>query len=98
VVYLDDGLGEGLLYQVSLSHGARVKSDLVRSGFVPNCEKSIWVPSLVLDWLGFTIDLFQGLRFVLGKIIKRLLSDNNSLLKDNLLLHRQGAICSCWPD
>ena len=83
VVYLDDGLGEAPSYQVALDHSTTVKSDLVRSGFVPNSEKSIWVPTLVIDWLGFTIDLFQGLLFIPGKKIKRVLSDINSILEAN---------------
>ena len=77
VVYLDGGLGEAPSYQVALDHSTKVKSDLVHSGFVPNSEKSIWVPTLVIDWLGFTIDLFQGLLFILGKKIKSVLSDIN---------------------
>ena len=65
-------------------HSTKVKSaDLVRSGFVPNSEKSIWVPTLVIDWLGFTIDLLQGLLFIPGKKIKRVLSDINSILEAN---------------
>ena len=75
VVYLDDGLGKGPSYQVALAHSTRVKTDLVRSGFVPSLEKSVWVPTSVLDWLGFTIDLFQGLLFVPGTKLKRVLSD-----------------------
>ena len=54
VAYLYDGLGEVPSYQVTLDHSTKVKSDVVHSGFVPNSEKSIWVPTLVVDWLGFT--------------------------------------------
>ena len=64
-------LGEAPSYQVTLDHSTKVKSDLVHSGFVPNSEKSIWVPTLVIDWLGFTIDFFQGLLFIPGKKIKQ---------------------------
>ena len=71
VVYLYDGLGEAPSYQVTLDHSTKVKSDLVHSGFVPNSEKSVWVPNLVIDWLGFTIDFFQGLLFIPGKKIKQ---------------------------
>ena len=39
VVYLDDGLGEAPSYQIALDHSTKVKSDLVRSGFVPNSGK-----------------------------------------------------------
>ena len=55
----------------------------MHSGFVPNSVKSIWVPTLVIDWLGFTIDLFQGLLFIPWKKIKRVLSDINSILEAN---------------
>ncbi|CAH3154321.1 unnamed protein product, partial [Porites lobata] len=56
---------------VSFCSNNKVKADLVRSGFVPNFEKSVWVPTSVLDWLRFTIDLFQGLLFVPGIKLKR---------------------------
>ena len=56
---------------------------MVHSGFVPNLEKSVWVPTSVLDWLGFTIDLFQGLLFILGTKLKRVVSDIDSLLEAN---------------
>ena len=83
VVYLYDGLGEAPSYQVTLDHSTKVKSDLVHSGFVPSSEKSIWVTTLVIDWLGFTIDFFQGLLFIPGKKIKRVLSDINLMLEAN---------------
>lgn len=89
VVYLDDDLGEAPSHQVALLHSAIVKSDLISSGFVPNCEKSIWAPTQVLDWLGFTIDLFQGLLFVPGEKLKRVLSDINSLLEANYCTARE---------
>ena len=62
---------------------------MVRSGFVPNFEKSVWVPTSVLDWLGFTIDLFQGLLFVPGIKLKRVLSDIDSLLEANSCTARE---------
>ena len=71
VVYLYDGLGEAPSYEVTLDLSTKVKSDLVHSEFVPNSEKSIWVPTLVTDWLGFIIDFFQGLLFIPGKKIKQ---------------------------
>ena len=30
-------------------------------GFVINIEKSSWVPSQIIDWLGFRIDLVKGM-------------------------------------
>ena len=55
----------------------------MHSGFLPNSETSVWVPTLVINWLGFTIDLFQGLLFIPGRKIKRVLSDVNSILEAN---------------
>ena len=42
-----------------------------------------------LDWLGFTIDLFQGLLFVSGIQLKRVLSDIDSLLEANCCTARE---------
>jgi len=30
-------------------------------GFVINTEKSSWVPSQIIDWFGFRIDLVKGM-------------------------------------
>ena len=62
---------------------------MVRSGFAPNLEKSVWVPTSVLDWLGFTIDLFQGLLFVPGTKLKRDLFYIDSLLEANCCTARE---------
>ena len=72
-----------------MSHSIIVKSDLVSSGFVPNYDKSIWAPTQVLDWLGFTIHLFQGLLFVHGLKLKRVLSDITSLFEANYCTARE---------
>ena len=74
-MYLDDGLWETSSYRAASVSSAKVKENLAYSGFVPNSEKSLWFPTPVIDWLGFTIDLFQGLPFVPGKKLKRVLSD-----------------------
>jgi len=34
-----------------------VKNDIVRSGLVPNKDKSIWKPSQTIEWLGLLWDL-----------------------------------------
>ena len=62
---------------------------MVRSGFVPNLEKSVWIPTSVLDWLGFTTDLFQGLLFILGTKLKQVVSDIDSLLEANCCTARE---------
>ena len=37
-----------------------VRNDLQRAGLVVNVQKSIWVPVQTLTWLGFDLDLSQG--------------------------------------
>ena len=37
-----------------------MKLDLENAGFVINIEKSSWVPSQTIEWLGFHIDLAEG--------------------------------------
>jgi len=39
---------------------AIVREDLQRAGFVVNIDKSQWIPSQEIDWLGFTINLSKG--------------------------------------
>ena len=60
VLYLDD--------DVFAVHGVKeankasqlVQDTLVKAGLLANEEKSVWVPSPVVTWLGFIIDLQQG--------------------------------------
>ena len=52
-------LGESSSFQVALDCSAKVKGDLVQPGFVHNSEKSLWVPTPVIDWLGFTMIYFR---------------------------------------
>jgi len=60
IIYLDDGI-----VSVKGEHQAReasvlVKRDLEYTDFVINIEKSCWVPSHIIDWLDFRIDLVKG--------------------------------------
>jgi len=58
-VYLDDGIvsvkGEHQVIEAS----AQVKFNLENAGFVINLEKSIWVQSQTIEWLGFLIRRFN---------------------------------------
>lgn len=61
VVYLDDGLGVGGTKDTCLRRSLLVHSDLISSGFVPNKDKCMWIPSQLLRWLGFHWDFARGL-------------------------------------
>ena len=45
----------------ALEASTLVQSTLIQAGFVANVKKSIWKPTQRLQWLGFVIDLSQGL-------------------------------------
>ena len=54
--FLDDGLGGGTDFVSAKVNSLVVHSDLLKSGFVPNEEKSLWEPLQVITWLGVILD------------------------------------------
>ena len=59
-MYFDDGIVASNEYTAALRASQRVKSDLQRSGLVAHMEKSVWDPTQTLKWLGFDLNLSQG--------------------------------------
>ncbi|VDI26255.1 Hypothetical predicted protein [Mytilus galloprovincialis] len=55
-VYLDDGFGVEVSYELCEKHARRIKADLIASGFVPNKDKCVWLPSQHVEWLGFFME------------------------------------------
>ena len=83
VLYLDDGAGCEKDF-LSTQHCSNiVRSDLVRAGLVPNCDKSVWTPVQRLEWLGISWDLLSAILSIPQPRIDRLLSAL-SLFKDRL--------------
>ena len=83
VLYLDDGAGCEKDF-LSTQHCSNiVRSDLVRAGLVPNCDKSIWTPVQRLEWLGISWDLLSAILSISQSRVDRLLSAL-SLFKDRL--------------
>ena len=64
VVFLDDGLQSNTNEHLALQHSMIIKGSLISAGFIPNREKSTWVPKQILTWLGFIVDLVQGRIFL----------------------------------
>lgn len=60
IIYLDDGIVSVKEEHQAIEASTQVKLDLENAGFVINIEKSIWVPSQTIEWLGFHIDLAKG--------------------------------------
>ena len=61
IVYLDDGLCAMDGESNALEASTLVQSTLSQAGLVANVKKSIWKHTQRLQWLGFVIDLSQGL-------------------------------------
>ena len=60
VLYLDDGVFAVHGEKEASKASQFVQDTLVKAGLLTNEEKSVWVPSPVIAWLGFIIDLQQG--------------------------------------
>ena len=83
VLYLDDGAGCENDFLSTQHCSDIVRSDLVRAGLVPNCDKSVWTPVQRLEWLGISWDLLSAILSIPQPRIDRLLSAL-SLFKDRL--------------
>ena len=60
IVYLDDGIIAVKGEQRASDESVRVRYELQCAGFVTHIEKSQWIPSRSLEWLGFIVDLDKG--------------------------------------
>ena len=59
-MYLDDGWVRASTYHDCFHASKIVKADLLSAGLVPNKEKSIWIPTRKLNWLGISWDADEG--------------------------------------
>ncbi|CAH3151331.1 unnamed protein product, partial [Porites lobata] len=73
VLYLDDSAGYLHAFSVAQSTASAVRSDLANAVVVANEEKSIWVPTQVLEWLGIVWDLSCGRIIIPHRRIVKLL-------------------------
>ena len=78
-IFLDDGLGGGIDKVSAKIHSLAVHSDLLKSGFVPNQEKSGWKPVQVITWLGVVLNTIDGSVQATNERIAKLTSDLRSL-------------------
>ena len=89
LVYLDDGLSFSDNFEQALIHSERVKNDLYRAGFVANEEKSTWLPTQILTWLGTSINLNEGHLFITEKRVSTVLNEIQSVLNRPRLTARK---------
>ena len=60
IVYLDDGIIAVKGEKRACEESRLVRFELESAGFILNQEKSYWIPSKTMEWLGFNIDLAKG--------------------------------------
>ena len=60
VIFLDDGLGGGAGLVQAKINSLTVHADLLKSGFVPNKDKSLWEPVQIISWLGVHLNTLDG--------------------------------------
>lgn len=76
VIFLDDGWGINSTFDLTEQDSRFVQETLFKSGFVVNVEKSVFVPTQNLEWLGFVWDLKEGR---LGIPLRRIESAKSAL-------------------
>lgn len=87
-MYLDDGFGCAQTFSRALQLGCEVKSDLLKSGFVPKAEKCIWTPVQCLEFLGCNLNSAQGIISIPERRVSKAQNTISGLLYDHKL-HRR---------
>ena len=54
---MDDGLSVAESFSEAICNSQFAQETLQGSGFIVNCEKSVWEPQEIMTWLGITLDL-----------------------------------------
>ena len=75
VVYLDDGISAAQSFSRCEEQSLLVRSDLVKSGFVPNKDKCQWVPIQIICRLGIFGDFKNNCMFIPPEKISRTFQD-----------------------
>ena len=101
IVYLDDGWACDHFEKCS-KMSRTIVQNLLDAGFVPNYEKSIFNPTQILDWLGFTWNLKDGVIEVPRQKIDKIKSNISAILNINYATARNlasvlGKIISLIP-
>ena len=82
-IYIDDGLVIAKSIWEAQNLRDVIRSDLLKSGFVVNEEKSMWIPQTIVTWLGFIADSHTLRLYVPECKIDRLVELAESLLEHN---------------
>ena len=70
-MFLDDGFGCAQDFHKAENLSQEIKNDILRSGFVPNATKSVWIPVQILEFLGVILDSLHGTLFIPDRRISK---------------------------
>ena len=85
-VFLDDGWRIEMDFQVCSIVADAVSADLSKAGFVTNEDKSMWIPSQRLDWLGITWDSARGTIEIVDRRVAKITSTIDSIIASDFVL------------
>ena len=60
---------------------------LIKTGFVPNKETSVWKPTKSLTWLGISVDLNKGCLYISEEYISNVLETIKYITNNPYILH-----------
>lgn len=101
-IFLDDNIDMENSFEISLKHATIIKSDIRKSGLVANDEKSTWVPTQNITWLGINWNGLNGTIAIAPQRIEKLTSAIEHILSQTQITARQlarvvGQILSTGP-
>ena len=76
---MDDGLSVAESFSEAICNSQFVQETLQKSGFIVNCEKSVWELQEVMTWLGITLDLTAKIFGISNTRIESILNKLNNL-------------------
>ena len=79
-MYLDDGISGASDNDKASKVSSEIKNDLLLSGFVPNAEKSIWVPVQILEYLGVVLNSILGIMYIPERRLRKAKDTINELM------------------
>lgn len=103
VIFLDDGWGVNADFKRTNADAQFVFDTLQKAGFIINTEKSIFIPTQCLEWVGFIWDLSTGCLKIPERRIKNTLScielvkNSKFSVSARILARLSGKIISMTP-
>ena len=85
-VFLDYRWGIEKDSQVCSIVADAVRTDLSKVGFITNEDKSVWIPSQRLDWLGITWDSARGTIEIVDRRVAKITSTTDSIIAPDFVL------------